>query len=299
MNDEGIGIAGWLLADLTLVLALIFLALVPGRAATEAPPPAEPPVIADIGCRQDGGAAPVVTCEPRVVGERPLRYEWEVERGVAPGGLDAETLTAEFAGAGAIRLVVANEGGKSQPRTYPVLPAPTPAPTPEPTPSELLYRAEFRFDQLVLSGIEGDRVAADDIADARVRERLRKEHEDTRSSEIGEKTPEDGGWSKQKAENLLRQRQDEGYRIALIETFSHSEVTDAHIALSRNVNKAFFAYLQEEREHPPDRCIFLNGPDDVREKWTAAYLDRIALDARSSRINLYFVWAPDAGCEPP
>ena len=295
MNDEGIGIAGWLLADLTLVLALIFLALVPGReAATEAPPPpAEPPAIADIGCRQDGGAAPVVTCEPRVEGERLLRYEWEVERGVARGGLDAETLKAEFAGAGSITLVVANEGGKSQPRTYPVLPAPTPAPTPEPTPSELLYRAEFRFDQLVLSDIAGDRVAAGVIADARVRERLRKEQEDTRSAEIPE-----GGWSELTAEELLRQRQTDGYRIALIETFSHSVVADAHIALSRSVNEAFFAYLQE-RGRPPDRCIFLNGPAAVRDDWTAAYLDRTDLDAGSSRINLYFVWAPDAGCEPP
>lgn len=295
MNDEGIGIAGWLLADLTLVLALIFLALVPGREAATGspPPPTEPPAIADIGCRQDGGAAPVVTCEPRVEGERPLRYEWEVERGAARGGLAAESLTAEFAGAGWVRLVVANEGGKSQPRTYPVLPEPAATPTPEPAPSELLYRAEFRFDQLVLSGIAGDRIASGAIPGARVRERLRKEQEDTRSAEIAER-----GWSELTAEELLRQRQADGYRIALIETFSHSAAADAHIALSRSVNEAFFAHLRE-RERPPDRCIFLNGPAAVRDDWTAAYLDRTELDVGSSRINLYFVWAPEADCPPP
>ena len=222
MNDEGIGIAGWLLADLTLVLALIFLALVPGRAAEpETPTP-----------------TPTATASPT--------------------------------------------------------PTPTPTPTPEAAPSEQTYQATFNFDQLVLSGIGSDHTAdalAEKIANARVREGLRKEQEDTKDDDIDD-------WSRDlTADELLRQRQDEGWRIALIETFSGPITGVSSVALSRSVNEAFFAYLRERRT-PPNRCIFLGGPDAVERTWTAAYLDLTHLDARSSRINLYFVWEPDAACDP-
>ena len=36
MNDEGIGIAGWLLADLVLVLAIVFLAFTPAALSGDA-----------------------------------------------------------------------------------------------------------------------------------------------------------------------------------------------------------------------------------------------------------------------
>ena len=285
MNDEGIGIAGWLLADLTLVLALIFLALVPGRAA------APPPVIADIGCSHTAGATPVVTCEPDVEGEGPLAFEWEVERGEPEGALDEPTLTAAFDGAGWVKLLVRNEGGAAN-ETYPVIP---PTPTPEPTPETGLLQADFRFDQLVLSGIGSGPVSDDEIAGARVREKLRKEQEDTPRARIP-----DEEWTALMGEELLQKRQNEGYRIALIETFSHSKSDahpdgDAHIQLSKDVNEAFFEYLRG-RSNPPDRCIFLN--DDVSDDWTANYRDRTSLAPGSSRINLYFVLEPDAACDP-
>lgn len=283
MNDEGIGIAGWLLADLTLVLALIFLALVPGRAT--APPPA--PVIADIGCSHTAEAMPVVTCEPTVEGERPLTFEWEVEHGEPKGALDEPTLTAAFDSAGWVKLLVRNEGGAAN-ETYPVIP---PAPTPEPTPETGLLQADFRFDQLVLSGIGSGPVSDDEIANARVREGLRKEQEDTKDDKI-----DDWSWDLT-AEELLRRRQDGGWRIALIETFSRSHPVGNEVAQSRSVNEAFFTYLRE-RGTPPNGCIFLGGPDTVENDWTAAYLDRTHLDAESSRINLYFVWEPDAACDP-
>lgn len=223
MNDEGIGIAGWLLADLTLVLALIFLALVPGRPAAQATPEQ---------------AAPTPT----------------------------PTATAS--------------------------PTPTPTPTPEAAPSEQTYQATFNFDQLVLSDIGGTEIEPDAITDAQVREQLRKEQEDTEDGDIDD-------WSNLTAKRLLLRRQTEGWRIALIETFSRSAVASVgDVELSRIVNKAFFAYLRERRM-PPDRCIFLGGPDAVEENWTAAYLDRTHLAAGSSRINLYFVWEPDAACDSP
>ena len=222
MNDEGIGIAGWLLADLTLVLALIFLALVPGRPAeSETPIP-----------------TPTPTPTP--------------------------TATA----------------------------SPTPTPTPDAAPSEQTYQATFNFDQLVLSDIGGAEIEPDAIASARVRERLRKEQEDTKDGDIDD-------WSNLTGVGLLRRRQAEGWRIALVETFSHSAVASVgNVALSRIVNETFFAYLRERRT-PPDRCIFLGSPDVVEDNWTAAYLDLTHLDAGSSRINLYFVWDPDAECPPP
>ena len=295
MNDEGIGIAGWLLADLTLVLALIFLALVPGRAA--APPPVvQPPVIADIGCSHAAEATPIVTCEPTVEGEGPLAFEWDVERGEPEGALDAATLTAKFGGAGWVKLLVRNEGGETD-KTYPVIP---PASTPEPTPETGLLQADFRFDQLVLSDIGSGPVSSDDIAVARVREKLRKEQEDTPSDSIPDEEWATTRGMEQKGAGLLRKRQNEGYRIALIETFSHSASDahpdgDAHIQLSKDVNEAFFEYLRG-RSSPPDRCIFLN--DDVSDDWTANYRDRTSLAHGSSRINLYFVLEPDAACDP-
>ena len=286
MNDEGIGIAGWLLADLTLVLALIFLALVPGRPAAQATPEpsVEPPVIAAIGCSHDPDEAmPVVTCKPDVEGEETL--EWEVSERGAADALNALTLRAEFAGAGWVRLFASNEGGTTD-KTYPVIP---PTPTPEPTPESGLLQADFRFDQLVLSGIGSGPVSGDEIAGARVREKLRKEQEDTKDVDIDD-------FAVLTAEELLQKRQNEGYRIALIETFSHSTGGDGtHIQLSKDVNEAFFEYLRG-RSNPPDRCIFLN--DDVSDDWAANYRDRTSLARGSSRINLYFVLEPDAACDP-
>ena len=305
MNDEGIGIAGWLLADLTLVLALIFLALVPGRPAAQEPS-VEPPVITDIGCRpaDPDAAMPVVTCKPIVEGEV-RAYEWKVsERGTLESAPDAETLTAEFDGAGWVRLAVSNEGGETY-ELYDVIP---PTPTPEPTPESGLLQADFRFDQLVLSGIGSGPVSGDEIAGARVREKLRKEQEDTKDIDIDDFAVRAARSDQEQeyltaeellqrltAKELLQRRQNEGYRIALIETFSHSTGGDGtHIQLSKDVNEAFFEYLRG-RNSPPDRCIFLN--DDVSDDWTANYRDRTNLARGSSRINLYFVLEPEAACD--
>ena len=300
MNDEGIGIAGWLLADLTLVLALIFLALVPGRPAAQEPS-VEPPVIADIGCRHPAEAMPVVTCEPQVEGEGPLAFAWEVSAGGAPqGARDAATLTAAFGGAGWVRLVVSNEGGETY-EMYDVIP---PTPTPEPTPEPGLPQADFSFDQLVLSGI-GDDHSTDAlelaIADAEVRPGLSKSAESERDPET-----EDGV----AGEEWLRQKQERCLRIALVETFSRSGGGDnrfgAGVGLSEAVNEALFSWLgKNENSALPNRGIFYDpqpwdatiGLDDVRDKKTAAYYD--SFDDRygdpQSRINLFFV--KDQACD--
>ena len=296
MNDEGIGIAGWLLADLTLVLALIFLALVPGRPAAQEPS-VEPPVITDIGCSHTAEAMPampVVTCEPIVEGGEPLTLAWEVsERGALESAPDAEMLTAEFAGAGWVRLTVSNESGETD-KTYPVIP---PTPTPEPTPEPGLPQADFSFDQLVLSGIGVDHstdALKQAIADAEVRPGLSKSAESEPDPET-----EDGV----AGEEWLRQKQERCLRIALVETFSRSGGGDnrfgAGVNLSEAVNEALFAYLGESEDGPlPNGGIFYGGADTVRTRKTAAYYD--SFDDRygdpESRINLFFV--KDQACDP-
>lgn len=293
MNDEGIGIAGWLLADLTLVLALIFLALVPGRPAAQEPS-VEPPVITDIGCSPPAEAMPampVVTCESEVEGAG-LSYKWEVsERGAPQGALDAATLTAAFGGAGWVRLVASNEGGETD-KTYPVIP---PTPTPEPG----LPQADFSFDQLVLSGIGVDHstdALKQAIADAEVRPGLSKSAESEPDPET-----EDGV----AGEEWLRQKQERCLRIALVETFSRPLDTStirfqAGVELSEAVNEALFAYLGRGIGHRmPNRNIFYGGADAVREEKTAAYYDsfgNLGASEREVRINLFFV--KDQACDP-
>ena len=233
MNDEGIGIAGWLLADLTLVLALIFLALVPGRAAEPETPMPTP--------------TPTVTASP------------------------------------------------------------TPTPTPEALPDPGLPQADFGFDQLVLSGIGSDHTAdalAPAIAGAGVRPGLSKSDEDAKSPGT-EGTAGEWLWEGT-AREWLRQKQEECWRIALVETFSRPLDAEsdgrvqASLDLSKKVNEALFAWLGESEDGPPPNGgIFYGGADAVQEEKTAAYFssfgDRTA-DRREARINLFFV--KDQACDP-
>ena len=126
MNDESIAIAGWLLADLVLVLALLFLALTPGRDATATTIAA--PVILDIGCvfgASDGEIR--VSCTPEIGGGAASSFQWVVARGAPAGPSDAATFEASFEGAGAVGLTVSNDGGVHR-ATFPVLPSPTATP---------------------------------------------------------------------------------------------------------------------------------------------------------------------------
>ena len=126
MNDESIAIAGWLLADLVLVLALLFLALTPGRDATATTIAA--PVILDIGCvfgASDGEIR--VSCTPEIGGGAASSFQWVVARGAPAGPSAAATFEASFEGAGAVGLTVSNDGGVHR-ATFPVLPSPTATP---------------------------------------------------------------------------------------------------------------------------------------------------------------------------
>ena len=126
MNDESIAIAGWLLADLVLVLALLFLALTPGRDAAATTIAA--PVILDIGCALSASAGETsVICTPEIGGGAASSFQWVVARGAPAGPSDAATFEASFEGAGAVGLTVSNDGGVHR-ATFPVLPSPTAMP---------------------------------------------------------------------------------------------------------------------------------------------------------------------------
>ena len=122
MNDESIAIAGWLLADLVLVLALLFLALTPGRDATATTIAA--PVILDIGCVFGASAGETsVICTPEIGGGAASSFQWATERGAPVGPSDAAAFEASFEGVGAVVLTVSNDGGVHR-AAFPVLPSP-------------------------------------------------------------------------------------------------------------------------------------------------------------------------------
>ena len=122
MNDESIAIAGWLLADLVLVLALLFLALTPGRDATATTIAA--PVILDIGCVFGASAGETsVICTPEIGGGAASSFQWATERGAPVGPSDAAAFEASFEGVGAVVLTVSNDGGAHR-AAFPVLPSP-------------------------------------------------------------------------------------------------------------------------------------------------------------------------------
>ncbi|MCY4509048.1 MAG: hypothetical protein OXG35_19135 [Acidobacteria bacterium] len=293
MNDEGIGIAGWLLADLVLVLAIVFLAFTPAAGSdepdeaelpvtAEATPTAkatvEAPLIRDLGCvRTDAEARTDVRCEPELAGGEPSSYAWEAERGSARSYGRGLTFAASFAEAGAVRLTVANEGGEAR-TEFAVLPQPTPTPTPE---SANLVLESFRFDQIVFCGAVLGEVDWGQIAAGRVRENVSKDLEVSGTWCEGE----DGG-----AMTFLEAKQQEGFRIAMVETFSNLN-NSTSTKLSNDVNDRFTAGLRKAATQwlPPgshDGDLFVDcGPD---ERWFASYFDR-GLDPGEVRINIFFV----------
>ena len=292
MNDEGMGIAGWLLADLVLVLAIVFLAFTPAARSDE-PDEAEPPatteaataeetvaapLILDLGCvRTDAEARTDVRCESELGGGEPSSYAWEAERGSARSYGRGSAFAASFAEAGAVRLTVANEGGEAR-AEFAVLPQPTPTPTLE---SANLELESFRFDQIVFCGAVVGQVDWGQIAAGRVREDVSKEEEVSGAWCEGE----DGG-----AMTFLEAKQQEGFRIAMVETFSNLN-NSTSTKLSKDVNDKFTAGLRKAATQwlPPgshDGDLFVDCSPD--ERWFASYFDR-GLDPGEVRINIFFV----------
>ena len=240
MDDEGLGIAGWLFADLVLVLALVFVAVSWGDDEADA-------------------VAPVATPTPIPTPTPPP----------TPAPTPTPTLT----------------------------PAPTPAPTPSPTPTaaptptpapSCRYESDFRFDQIVLRGVTRDTVTGALIfGRGNVLENREK------SQEGIDLRPFD--WSPADPPNsvlpFLWRRQGDGFRIALVETYSHARV-GSHVDLSQKVNEALFEELASHFSEFP----ILTGPN-VPESRTGAYQWISTFSPGEVRINLFFVKPPDEDCE--
>jgi len=295
MNDEGVGLAGWLMADLVLVLAFIFLAMVPGREALVEALVVEAPTIRH-GCisTEPAVTASVVTTSveclpevdgepPEVDGEPPITYSWTVTHGTEirsmskPGELPFQ---AEFSAVGAITLVASNEKWEvSRPSIFVV-------DTPECT-----LTADFRFSQIVLTNIALGKVSWADISIGRVGIDLSKDQEDEYLNQRSELN-----WSDHKALEYLHLQQKEGFRIALVETFARSigaTDTPLHRKLANEVNTKFFDGINNAVRSP----IFVEETDKAFNQWFAAYRDTsTAFDPNTARINLYFVSPLDANC---
>ncbi len=227
MDDEGLGIAGWLFADLVLVLAFVFIALSGGddedAVAALAPTPTPTPT-----------ATPTPTPTPTAT--------------------------------------------------------PTPSPTPTPTPTPVAacnYRSDLRFDQIVLRDITLGNVTSDHILNGYVLENREKSQE-------GDKLDiEPGDRVENEALRFLQQRQRDGFRIALVETYSHNRQGSGHVALSEKVIDVLFDTL---KEHFSSRVPIL-ADEDVRQSRTGAYLWTTTFEPGEVRINLFFVTPPDEDCE--
>ena len=309
MNDEGVGIAGWLLADLVLVLAIVFLAFTPAALSDDSAKPTPtpeptvaPPVIDRIGCekddQEDGSIA--VLCEPELSGGDVGTYRWEAERGWARRWTGGDSFSASFGGAGAVDLTVTNAGGEHS-AAFPVLPPPVRSPEG----SEVL--TDFRFDQIVLEGMAINKVTwertekIEGIAESQtIRQDLKKGQEDVKKSEWCPQESESGCPTMDTTvRDFLQDKYDMGLRIALVETFAHAPTDGGHVKLARAVNDAFFEGITAK---PEDGGM---GMEDLfiacqsaREDWFADYLDRVALGEGEVRINVFFVTPSSyTGCE--
>lgn len=292
MNDEGVGIAGWLLADLALVLAIVFLAFTPAALSSDpepldptptptAEPTVAPPVILDIGCtateRADRSMA--VQCKPSVGGGAVATYHWKAERGSRGASTRNQMFVATFDEAGAVRLTVSNDGGEHT-AAFPVLPSPVSVELPEPG----LVLADFTFDQIIFCGAELHRVTWEQIASGRVRIDLSKEDELK-----GEWCSDDQHG--EPALRYLRRKLEGGFRIALVETFSNLNgqlVTDLSVEVNNRFHDGLLEAAREDWEPGADTGD-LFADCEPRDKWFASYFSTKALGHGEVRINLFFV----------
>ena len=145
-----------------------------------------------------------------------------------------------------------------------------------------LVLEDFRFDQIVFCDAVPNEVGWDQIAAARIREDVSKEGEVSGEWCQGE----DGG-----ALAFLRAKQQEGFRIAMVETFSNLENTTSTL-LSARVNEEFYKGLWEAAagwlpQGSDLGDIFVDCSPG--ERWFAEYFDRSQLDQGEVRINIFFV----------
>ena len=278
MKDEGLGFAGWLLADLVLVLAIIFLAIVPGD------PEAKPfvaPTWSEIseeisrsdlwrdthfsgGFAADGYPAPSFKV---VDGSLPPGIHLDEAHGLLHGRPERE---------GSFEFVVraSNQAGAADlPFDLRVRP-----PLDECRPT-----ASFRFSQIVVPYAQN--ASWQVLFAGRVRQEL------TKADELAQVSPQELA-NMPVAVDFLRQRQADGYQIALVETFGGNP----GVPLASAVNNELAEALRVQFPDSPTGVAFLLDPDAPRQQWSADYLATTALAAGEARINIYFMKALPVEC---
>ena len=234
--------------------------------AAATPVPTTSPLVLDIGCEieaSDGRTE--VRCIPEIEGGTPASYEWTAQRGEPKAG-HSPTFEASFEDAGAVRLTVSNPGGEDS-AAFLVLPPPVP---PD------LDRGDFSFDQIVFCGATLGEVTWEAIAAGRVRKNL------TKNEELSGESCQEGDVG---AEAFLLEKQRDGLRIAIVETFSNLD-GEPLTALSAQVNDVFHEALR-------GKDFF--AACDARERSLASYFSTNKLEPGDVRINIFFVYQP-GGC---
>ena len=295
MDDEGIGIAGWLFADLMLVLALVFVVVGRGDADdAKADLAKETAAHEKTQAALDEARAAAAETLDALTGERAAHAETQdaLDEARAAAAETQATLDEERA-AHAETQDMLDEARTAAGETQSALDEARAAAAE--TQGELdeeraahdrtracLYEIDFLFDQIVLSGVTRGSVTGSLILRGSVREGLEKSEEGIAW------TPSD---SSRRTLPFLRERQREGFRIALVETYSRDR-QGAHVALSQEVNAALFATLADHYFTDDDR-------EGVRDNRTGAYLWTYPFEPGEVRINLFFVKPPGEGCERP
>ena len=99
------------------------------------------------------------------------------------------------------------------------------------------------------------------------------------------------GWTPSDPPNrvlpFLWKRYRDGFRIALVETYSRDRAS-AHIALSEEINDTLFSTLNKQ---------YFTNLQTVRDSRTGTYLWTSTFALGEVRINLFFVKPPEEDCE--
>lgn len=269
MDDEGIGIAGWLFADLMLVLALVFVVVGRGDADDAK---------ANLAKERAAHAETRDTLDKERTAHAETQDALDEARAAAAaaqGALDeARAVAGETQDALDEALAVAE-------RTQDALDKEREA---HHETRECLYELDpkFLFDQIVLRDMVLGSVTTQDIWNGYARENVEKSNEGSRLV-----VPL---YALGRARTFLDKRFLEGSRIALVETYSYANINNfPGVRLSQEVNAVLFATLG-------DHYFTDNDRKGVQNHRTGAYLWR-SFEPGEVRINLFFVKPPGEHCE--
>jgi len=289
MKDEGIGLAGWLLADVVLVLAVFFLALAPGGTNESAP------------VFEDRALGDLTLDEPFEGGVRASGFpppEYQVDGSLPPGlwlnsGTGLVSGTPTEAGEFAFTLVATNHiaAGTATDRVDMRVQVRGAGCQP---------RAEFHVDQVFIEnparaaeilgqvlargGQEADAAPSiwdEVIALGLVTEGLNKQDADNPSVGVAV-------IARQRAGEFFQDRHRNGFQIGLVETF----VGARDPALARILNNALMQHFSQQSHEFPD---FLLHGEEAR-RWASDFKDeRPAVQGRAF-INVFFVQPLPSNC---